>query len=96
MATKNRRKRDHQTGAKVTMDPTFPLAEEVRTYETHLPGWADREGQFVLIKGHDILGFYPRDEEALVAGYKQLGAGPFLVKQILRHEPIYQVGNIEL
>ena len=74
----------------------FPLAEEVKTYEAHLPGWADREGQFVLIQGRDVLGFYPRHEDALEAGYDQLGGGPFLVKQILAHEPIYQLGHVEL
>ncbi|MFI5456351.1 MAG: hypothetical protein ACHRXM_12960 [Isosphaerales bacterium] len=35
-------------------------------------------------------------EQALKAGYKRFGAGPFLVKQIRQREPIYQVGNIEL
>ena len=74
----------------------FPLAEEVTTYETHLATWADREGQFVLIKGRDVLGYYPRHEEAMEAAYGQLGDGPFLVKQILLHEPIYQLGHIEL
>ena len=62
-----RKKRDE------TMDESFPLAEEVRTYESHLPGWLDREGQFVLIKGRDVLGFFPSFEEALEAGYQQLG-----------------------
>ena len=37
-----------------------PLVNEVTTYETHVPGWADREGQFVLIKGREVLGFFPR------------------------------------
>jgi len=73
----------------------FPLAEEVATYEAHLPGWADREGQFVLIKGRDVLGFYPSYEEALEAGYDQLGLGPFVVKQILADEPIYNLGRVE-
>jgi hypothetical protein len=95
MATTSRPKRDQKARAEATVDP-FPLAEEVRNYDVHLPGWADREGQFVLIKGHDILGFSERDQEALEAGYEQLGDGPFLVKQILQHEPIYQVGNIDL
>jgi hypothetical protein len=95
MATKSRAKQVQKTRAATTVDP-FPLAEEARTYESHLPGWTDREGQFVLIKGRDTLGFYPRYEEALDAGYEQFGAGPFLVKQILRHEPIYQVAHIEI
>jgi hypothetical protein len=95
MATKRRPKPDQKMSAEATVDP-FPLTEEVRTYEAHLPGWDDRDGQWVLIKGRDVLGVYPRYEPALEAGYKRFGAGPFLVKQILRREPIYHVGNIEL
>jgi hypothetical protein len=74
----------------------FNLFDEVATFEAHLPGWADREGQFVLIKGRDVLGFYPSREEALDAGYDQLGIVPLLVKQILADEPIYQIRGIEL
>jgi hypothetical protein len=73
----------------------FPLAEEVRAFDAHLPGWADREGQFVLIKGSDILGFHPRYDEALAAGYDRIGEGPFLVKLALLHEPVYQLGRVE-
>ena len=74
----------------------LPLAEEVGAFDAHLPGWADREGQFVLIKGSDILGFYPRYDEVLAAGYDRIGDGPFLVKQVLLHEPVYQLGRVEL
>jgi hypothetical protein len=95
MATKSqtRQGQKKRTEAKTS---AFPLAEEVKTYEAHLAEWADREGQFVLIKGRDILGYYPRHDEALENAYEQLGAGPFLVKQILLHEPIYQLGHIDL
>ena len=85
MASKSRPKLETEASA-----GHFPLAEEVKTYEAHLPAWADREGQFVLIKGRDVLGFFPRHEEALEVGYERTGAGPFLVKQILAHEPVYQ------
>jgi len=78
-----------------TADP-FPLAEEVKTYEAHLPGWADREGQFVLIKGDKVIDFFLRDEEAMAAGHERFGPGPFLVKQVLQYEPIYHMGNIDL
>jgi hypothetical protein len=95
MATKSRIKKDRKQVTDATADP-FPLAEEVKTYDAHLPGWLDREGQWVLIKGHEFVGFFPRYEKALEAGYEKFGAGPFLAKQILRHEPIYHVSNIEL
>jgi hypothetical protein len=96
MATKSRPKQDRGRKAETTTTAPFPLAEEVRTYEAHLAGWSDREGQFVLIKGRDILGFHARLEGALEAAYAQLGDQPFLVKQVLLHEPIYQLGQIEL
>jgi len=95
MATKGRTRKERKNGTEAAEDP-FPLAEEVKTYEAHLPGWADREGQFVLIKGGDVLGFFSRREEALKAGYERIGAGPFLAKQVLRYEPIYRVSNIDL
>ena len=95
MEAKSRRKKAHEATGE-TVPSSFPLAEEVRTYEAHLPEWLDREGQFVLIKGSRVLGFYVRDREALEAGYEQIGAGPFLVKQILAQEPIYHLGDVEL
>ena len=95
MATKSRPEKDQKTRAGATSG-SFPLTVEVGPYEANLPGWSDREGQFVLIKLRDVLGFYSRYEEALQAGYEQLGNEAFLVKQILRYEPTYQVGHIEL
>ena len=95
MTTKSRTKRDKKKQAEETT-ADFPLAEEVKTFDSHLPGWTDREGQFVLIKGQDVLGFYTRDEDALEAGYSRLGSGPFLVKQILLLEPIYHLCRVEL
>ena len=95
MTTKGRPTHARKDEAKASTSP-FPLTQELKTYEAHLPGWADRQGQFVLIRGRDVLGFYPCHDDALEAGYDQLGSGPFLVKQILAYEPIYQLGQIEL
>jgi hypothetical protein len=75
---------------------SLPLADEVRTYEAHLPEWTDREGQYVLIRGGDVLGFYSRHDEALEAGYARFGNTSFLVKQVLAHEPVYQLGQIDI
>jgi hypothetical protein len=97
MVTRSRTKpsRTRQIRHEVPVVPV-PLAVELRTYESHLPEWLDREGQFVLIKGREAVGFYRRRESALEAGYERFDAGPFMVKKILRHEPVYQVGNIDL
>ncbi|HET6263097.1 MAG TPA: hypothetical protein VFG99_12795 [Chloroflexia bacterium] len=44
------------------------------------------EGQYVLIKGDEILGIFPRQFAAINQGYKQLGRGPFFVKRIVEVE----------
>ncbi len=74
----------------------FKLFDEVATFEAHLPGWADREGQFVLIKGRDVLGFYPCHEEALEAGYDQLGTGRSLLSKSLPTSQSIILSRIEL
>jgi hypothetical protein len=94
MTTKSRSEQRQKTELQETTGH-FELDEEVKTFDAHLPGWADREGQYVLIKGRNVLGFYPRHEDALEAGYDQFDGGPFLVKQILAEEPIYQLGQVE-
>ncbi len=95
MTTKSRPARAHKDDAKASTSPS-PLTQELRTFEAHMAGWADRQGQFVVIRAQDILGFYSCHDDALEAGYDHLGSGPFLVKQILAHEPVYQLGQIEL
>jgi hypothetical protein len=77
-------------------DQGLLLATELEVYESHLPGWLDREGEYVLIKGREVIGFFPTRDDALMTGYTRFGFVPFFVKQILEVEPIYNVGHIEL
>ena len=63
-----------------------PLAEEIACYRRHLPGWGEREGEHVLIKGGAVTGFYPTRNAALTEGYRRFGRVPFLVKQVLTDE----------
>ena len=46
------------------------------------------EGQFVLIKGNDILGFFDTDDAAWTDGIKRFGRQGFMVHQIQTYEPI--------
>ena len=39
-------------------------------------------GQYVLIHDHDMLGAFPRFEDAFAAGIREIGNKPFLVKQV--------------
>jgi hypothetical protein len=74
---------------------SLPLGAELDVYEAHLPGWVEREGQHVLIKGEEIVGFFSTRDEALMTGYTRFGIVPFLVKQIAQVEPVYNLSHID-
>jgi hypothetical protein len=59
------------------------FARERQTYEAHKADLLQSEGQFVLIKGGDVLGVWPTFEETLEAGYERLGLQPFYVREIV-------------
>ena len=69
------------------------LAAELKQYALHKNDWLEnRTGQYVVIKGEAVLGFYPTFEAALYAGVGTWGVNnDFLVKQIVEHEPIFSV-----
>lgn len=60
-----------------------PFAEESSTYEANVERWAERlAGEFVLIRGIEVVGFFATDEKALTEGYKRFGIAPFFIKQV--------------
>jgi hypothetical protein len=64
-----------------------PLEQEFRTYEKHKADLLSKgKGKYVLIKGDEIIGIFPRQFAAINQGYKQLGIVPFLVKRIVEVE----------
>lgn len=72
-----------------TSDVT-PLSRELETYKRHQMDLVlSAEGKYVVISGAAISQPYDTYEEAIAAGYGQYGPTPFLVKQVLRAEPIY-------
>jgi hypothetical protein len=50
-----------------------------------------QEGKHVLIKGERIIGLYETHLDALDAGYRQCGRGPFLVHQVQTRERVFRV-----
>jgi hypothetical protein len=65
------------------------FARELEYYEQHKPEYLKTfPGLYVLIKGDQMLGPFPSSEVALEAGLNRFGLTPFLVKQVLEHEPI--------
>ena len=58
------------------------LEQELQAYKSHVREWAEREGQYVLIHGSEVVDFLSAYDDALKAGYERFGLEPFLVKQI--------------
>lgn len=58
------------------------LDKEMETYQELVSGWDDKIGEFVLIRGEEVVGFYPRYTDAVTAGYEKFGLESFLVKQV--------------
>lgn len=67
------------------------LQEELGLFEQHRQEWMrSHPGEFVVIAGEHVAGFFPDYESAFKAGLKTAGLGnSFLVKQVWAEEPVY-------
>jgi len=64
------------------------LDKELETFQRQLPALLkDHPGEFVLIHGEDIAGFFQTEDEGYEAGCERFHLDPFLVKQVLEKEP---------
>ena len=70
------------------------LSQEMETYRKHLSEWSDREGQFVLIHGSEVCGFFEEYVQAITKGYEQFGIIPFLVKKVMRQQQAHSVTRL--
>jgi hypothetical protein len=62
------------------------LETELAIYEGMLPDFLkEHEGDYVLIKGDRVEGFWKTKEEAITAGVQRFPLQPFLAKKIERH-----------
>jgi hypothetical protein len=76
---------------------TTSLRRELAVYEAHLPRWLqEHEGEHVLVKGDEAVGFFATREDALAAGYARFGVVPLFVKQVAVSEPIHHITNVLL
>ena len=73
--------------------PDDVLYREWTTYRREVGRWLaeGHEGQWVLIKGEAVIGFYETRVAARAEGRKRYWMNPFLVKQIQAEEPLYRV-----
>src|SRR5262245_33907154 len=69
------------SGEVVIMDE---LAEERAVFEANLETWRREQlGRFVLIKGPEVIGFFPSLGAAFAEGSKRYGLKDFFIQQIL-------------
>jgi hypothetical protein len=86
-----------------TFDPALlkgginaPLAAEFATYRDGLDELLLHEGQYVVIKGREIAGYFADRESAVTAAIARYGRGPVLVKKIVEREPVRRIGQAVL
>jgi hypothetical protein len=73
------------------------MAAEIATYKARLPEMArEHEGEYVLIKGTEVVGFFPDDPSAMREGRRRFGFVPFVVKQIRAQERVVYIPNVVL
>lgn len=65
------------------------LQQELSTYEQQRDALlSSAENRYVLISKDQVIGIFDTQQDAISRGYEQLGNVPFLVKQIVRVEPL--------
>ncbi len=67
------------------------LSTELEYYAAHKADWLQsHNGKYVVIKGHETLGFFATFEDAYCAGASRLSVDTdFLVKCVVEHEPVF-------
>ena len=77
-----------------TTNPLAAIAEEIATYRAKLPELIEHQGQFVLIKGTEIVGLFDEDSASIREGRRRFGIAPFLVKRITDVERVIYIPNV--
>jgi hypothetical protein len=72
------------------------LQAELITYKKKLPELLQHEGEFVLIKGDTIVGYFPTLRAALNAGAEKFREEPTFVKKIVRTETVIPAEGLSL
>lgn len=72
------------------------LARELAAFERAHAGWIEQaqEGRWAVIRGDEIVGLFASLEAGYERGVRQFGTEPFLVKQVLRIEPVETIQRV--
>jgi hypothetical protein len=69
------------------------LLTELLAYRDRLDELLLHEGQYVLIKGRVVAGFFHTRKSAVAAAIAKYGPGPVLIKKVVEREPLRRIGN---
>lgn len=75
----------------------MPLEEEIAYFNDHRDNWiaGGHEGQWCVVLGDNLLGFFGDMPEAYAAGAQAHGDGvSFLVKQVLPEDPVATIQRV--
>jgi hypothetical protein len=68
----------------------MPLEQEIEFFERNYEDLGQKyRGQFVLIKGKELIGGFPTVQEALAEGSRRFGLDSYLVRRVdVNREPV--------
>jgi len=69
------------------------LADELVTYRDRLKDLLKNKGEFVLIKGREVVGIYESRDDALKQAVNRFQDAPVLIKQIVAKEAVRDFGG---
>ena len=73
--------------ARSQMGSTGKLQREIATFESKRSElFAEHSGEFVLIKGDQVVDIYRDERDAIDAGYKKFANSGFLVRKVAESE----------
>jgi hypothetical protein len=65
------------------------LRVETAFFDSMRAEWLkDHGGEWALVRGRELLGFFPSLEEAYTHGRDRFGIDPFLVKRVVPTDPV--------
>ena len=70
------------------------LKTELTTYRDRLDELLEHEGQYVLIHGSEIVGYFKTREAASRAASRAFGPSPVLIKKVAEWERIVSLGGV--
>ena len=65
------------------------LRVETAFFEKMRAEWLrDHGGEWALVRGRELIGFFPSLQEAYIHGRDRFGSDPFLVKEVRLKDPV--------